>query len=245
MQWVEPKPGAALAELEVVIETGREAFIAVCQALGRIRDERLYRESYATFEDYCQGRWGWTRQHVNRQIEAARKVEILEPVGSIPERVLRELPPADDPDELVAAWAESRERNGDRPTSAQVAATVDERRAELVARSARAPAGNDYRPEPDRPEHATPKGSTSAFPTVLAVVVLGPRLRPRILAWQPLSVASDDLSDLDLEHARRHLAQREAELRETAEWNVELCACDRPMPNGEGGCVHCSKGLRS
>ena len=44
---------ARLAELELVIERGQKAFVAVGNALAEIRDQRLYRETHATFEAYC------------------------------------------------------------------------------------------------------------------------------------------------------------------------------------------------
>jgi ParB family chromosome partitioning protein len=90
---------ARLAELETVIERGMQTFLEVGNALMEIRDQRLYRETHATFEAYCRERWGWTRQHANRQIQAARMAEVLEPMGPIPENerqaraILESLPP--------------------------------------------------------------------------------------------------------------------------------------------------------
>lgn len=71
---------ARLAELERVVEEGLETFVKVGEALREIRDKRLYREQHATFEDYCQQRWGWGRRHANRHVEAA---EIAKTLGSI------------------------------------------------------------------------------------------------------------------------------------------------------------------
>lgn len=75
---------ARLSELETVIERGRVTFIEVGEALAEIRDNRLYRETHATFEAYCRERWGWTSRHANRQIEAAEVVATLGPIGPIP-----------------------------------------------------------------------------------------------------------------------------------------------------------------
>lgn len=33
--------------------------------LEEIRDSRLYREEFETFENCCRHRWGWSRQRVN------------------------------------------------------------------------------------------------------------------------------------------------------------------------------------
>jgi hypothetical protein len=75
----------SLPELERVIERGQQTFIEVGRALLEIRDRRLYRETHATFEAYCRERWGWSRRHANRQIEAARVVDAVGPVGPKPE----------------------------------------------------------------------------------------------------------------------------------------------------------------
>lgn len=64
--------GLDLDQLEVIIERGQQTFIEVGRALMEIRDRRLYRETHATFEAYCGERWGWTRQHAYRHIDAAQ-----------------------------------------------------------------------------------------------------------------------------------------------------------------------------
>ena len=55
------------------------------EALREIRDGRLYRTQFGTFEEYCQLRWGFTPQHSNRLVMAARVVKAIEmePIGSI------------------------------------------------------------------------------------------------------------------------------------------------------------------
>ena len=40
-----------------------------------IREDRLYRAEYKTFEDYCTKRWNLSYRYVNKQIEAAEAVE--------------------------------------------------------------------------------------------------------------------------------------------------------------------------
>jgi len=42
-----------------------------------IRDNRLYRSDYATFEEYCRERWGWSRSYIHRQIAAAEISNLL------------------------------------------------------------------------------------------------------------------------------------------------------------------------
>jgi len=60
-----------LAELEKTIARGKKTFVEVGLALAEIRDLRLYKREYGGFEEYCREKWGWTRQHAYRLIEAA------------------------------------------------------------------------------------------------------------------------------------------------------------------------------
>lgn len=59
-----------LARHEQVIERGKQTYVEVGLALWAIREGRGYRFEYGTFEDYCQERWGWSRRHANRLIQA-------------------------------------------------------------------------------------------------------------------------------------------------------------------------------
>ena len=59
-------------------------FLGRYSALLEIRDSRLYRQQFPTFEAYCRERWGMVRQQANRLIQAAEVAENLEPIGSIP-----------------------------------------------------------------------------------------------------------------------------------------------------------------
>ena len=61
-----PVPYGALTECEAVIERGLRTFVEVGEALLRIRDERLYRETHGTFEDYCRERWAMRREVADR-----------------------------------------------------------------------------------------------------------------------------------------------------------------------------------
>ena len=80
-------------------------------ALLRIRDERLYRETHKTFEQYCKERWGMARNYANKQIAAAQVAATLGTVVPIPtERVARELAPLKDKPEAVAEVWDGRSR---------------------------------------------------------------------------------------------------------------------------------------
>ena len=80
-----PDELSSLSAYEGVIRRGLELFVEVGNALARIRDARLYRAEFATFEDYCQTRWSLSRRHVNRLIAANDVVEDLGPMGPKPE----------------------------------------------------------------------------------------------------------------------------------------------------------------
>lgn len=68
-----------LAEHEAVIERGQQTFVDVGLALMAIREAKGYRTAgYATFEAYCQERWGWSASRSRQLIGAARFVTGLE-----------------------------------------------------------------------------------------------------------------------------------------------------------------------
>ena len=73
-----------LERCEVVIKQGLETFIEVGQALMVIRDKRLYRVGYGTFEDYCQDKWGINKRYANRIVAASEIINNLGPIGPIP-----------------------------------------------------------------------------------------------------------------------------------------------------------------
>jgi hypothetical protein len=119
-----------LTDLEGVIERGLATFIEVGQALREIRDSRLYRERYSTFEDYCRERWEFNDRRASQLIAAA---EVSTTVGTseIPapanEAVARELAPLrGDPERLRDVWARAVERGEGRPTALDVMAVKAE-----------------------------------------------------------------------------------------------------------------------
>lgn len=72
----------------------RDCVLRAGKALLTIRDKRLYRADYSTFEEYCQDKWGYTRQRGYQLIEAWETLDSL-PKSCQPmvdnERVAREL----------------------------------------------------------------------------------------------------------------------------------------------------------
>ena len=94
-----------LEQREQIIKQGITAFKQVAEALVEIRDQRLFRAQYRTFEDYCREKWGMTRRHADRLVLANAVVENLEsdqlvskipvaiPVNEAQARPLAALPP--------------------------------------------------------------------------------------------------------------------------------------------------------
>lgn len=133
-----PAERARLEELETVIERGLETFVEVGRALSEIRDNRLYRGEYTTFEEYCRERWRMDRRNANRHIEAANTVGVLGSIDPMkdsngdgragPQNVAqtREIAPLvrEDEQEAVEVWRELKEEYGSRLTASMVRRVV-------------------------------------------------------------------------------------------------------------------------
>jgi phage N-6-adenine-methyltransferase len=95
-----------LLECERVIEHGLNTFVEVGAALLKIRDNRLYKDNYPTFEDYCRERWGMDKRYANYQIAAAQVIGNLGtivptlPANEAQVRPLTNLPP----EQQVQVW---------------------------------------------------------------------------------------------------------------------------------------------
>lgn len=79
-----PREQKELVECETVIERGWQTFVEVGRALARIRDGKLYRAQYDTFESYCREKWHYGKSHAYRLIGAAEVFTCLSPIGDIP-----------------------------------------------------------------------------------------------------------------------------------------------------------------
>ena len=100
-------------------------------ALLEIRDRRLYRDEFGTFEAYCKQQFGFSRQRGHQLMQAAAVSTVVD----IPnEAQARELVPLlDDPPALVEAHAEAAADGP--PTAAKIRKAVEKRtpaRAEVV-----------------------------------------------------------------------------------------------------------------
>jgi flagellar biosynthesis GTPase FlhF len=122
----------ALARCEQTIERGLRTFVEVGQALKRIRDARLYRLEYRTFEDYCAERWGYKRERAYEVIRGAEVVNNVrnfqqdDPPDIIIESHAKELQKLKEPEQQWQAWQKATERAAETNTklTAKVVAAV-------------------------------------------------------------------------------------------------------------------------
>ncbi len=75
---IDKEEASRLAELESVIKKDMKGFIRVGMALQEIKDRRLYRGKYTTWEEYIKGEWDLSKAYANRQIQAYEVVQNLE-----------------------------------------------------------------------------------------------------------------------------------------------------------------------
>lgn len=70
-----------LEQHEETIRKGMATFMNVGTALKEIREKRLYRAHYSSFEEYCESRWQFKRAYGARVIQAAKVVRRLREEG--------------------------------------------------------------------------------------------------------------------------------------------------------------------
>lgn len=142
-----PAEVQSLAHYEQIIEQGRKTFVEVGQALVVIRDQRLYRQSYSTFEEYLERRWDMSRPQGYRMIEAAVVFENLSPIGDIvpvneaQARPLAALPP----EQQREAWQEAVETT---PPSGITAKHVQATVKRIASRTTKPKVGKPKAPAP-------------------------------------------------------------------------------------------------
>jgi hypothetical protein len=112
-----------LADLEATISTGLQTFVEVGSALAEVRDSRLYRVDWDTFENYCDARWGLERSAAYRYIDAAVVVSAIADAGAevLPANVGQTRALAAVPElERPKVWARAVEDTNGKPTAAAV-----------------------------------------------------------------------------------------------------------------------------
>jgi hypothetical protein len=146
-----PTEANCLLVLESTIETGKKAFEAVGIALASIRDDRLYRQTHDTFEDYCRDKWGWSRQRAHQLIDAASLSTIVDN-GPANEGQARPLTKLDTPEQQVAAWELAGDIAADE--NKPVTAKHVERAAEAVSAAVNDTPDDDIAPPPPKTKDA-------------------------------------------------------------------------------------------
>ncbi len=123
----------SLKNLEETIETGVKGYIKAGQALEYIKSKKLYKGAYDTYEEYCRKRWGFTPQHANRLISAAKIEDKIksEPTGSVSpqtESQIRALSKSKNPE---IDWKDIQEATGkEQPTAKEITAYLKEKYTE-------------------------------------------------------------------------------------------------------------------
>lgn len=136
--WTE-QDEVALQYNEQIIEKGLETYMKVGYALMEIRDNRLYRKDFNTFEEYCQEKWGKSRYWAYNFIKASEVAGVLESVDNcqqIPETEsqARPLTKLETPEQQAEAWsnavANTQQKSG-KPTAKEVDDEVKKLQAKL------------------------------------------------------------------------------------------------------------------
>ena len=126
---------AELDTLEGIIEREMKSFMAVGNALLTIRDNKLYRQEFKTFNDYCNERWGMSKGYANRLISGSQVAANLTPHGALctpceiqptSEFQIRPLTPLE-PEQQRTVWEEAvKTAPGGRVTAKHVENTAKE-----------------------------------------------------------------------------------------------------------------------
>jgi hypothetical protein len=140
-----------LANCEAIIDRNLGGFRETGEALMKIRDGKLYKVEFKTFEEYCQKRWNFGRTYAHRMIESAKVIKNLLPMGNKPEserqaRVLAPLPPQ----EQREVWKEAVETAPEgKVTAKHVEEIVERKRRRIVLK--KSPQQQEPEPEPELP----------------------------------------------------------------------------------------------
>lgn len=128
---------SSLEKYESVINRGLKTFADVGNALLAIRDGRLYREQYATFEEYCREKWGLRQSRAYQLMDSAKLTNQLKsstmvelPTNERQARPLAKLPPEEQPGAWQAATEKAKDA-GRKVTAVDVATEVKIRKGEL------------------------------------------------------------------------------------------------------------------
>jgi len=75
-----PQEEKDLQRCEAVIKKNENAFVETCAAMFEISSKRLYRQEYKSFQEYCERKWGFSREYGHRLV---KDHEIIKKVSTI------------------------------------------------------------------------------------------------------------------------------------------------------------------
>lgn len=192
---------AALRYYEGVIERGLKTFFEVGAALLTIREQRLYRQEYGTFEAYCNDKWGLGQSQAYRLMDAAQVTENLKtsPIGELPanESQTRPLAKLKDPDRQREAWQRAVATAAGKITAAHVEAVVREMLAQ-AAPAAAAPSVEEREAAPAQQVVIDQADEDGLFPDdepAPAAPASSPAAAPAQGDWLHLAVQTDEEED--------------------------------------------------
>ncbi len=160
-----------LAWVKATIKRSEQAFWDLVKALRVCRDQRLYRETHRTFEEWVKDELGQTAGRAHQRLRALEVREALESVTvTLPDTDAQAQPLAtlrQDPDKLREAWAEVVREHGPRPTRKQVTAVVSRYRPGNGHQALKEPATHRTPSVvPEGPYHSIPMQDTLESVTV-------------------------------------------------------------------------------
>ena len=117
-----------LERCEIVIKQGLQTFIEVGQALMTIREKRLYRIGFKTFEEYCQVKWQMEKSQTYRLIETAKVINNISPIGEVLPKTESQTRPLTslEPEIQKEVWTEVVKKHGDNITAAKVQSVAND-----------------------------------------------------------------------------------------------------------------------
>ena len=159
MQPISIAESARLNELEKTIKDGLRTFVAVGTALAEIRDSRLSRAEYPSFDNYVQAELGIKKSYAYQIIESAGVAQSVSAIADIRvethARALAPVPPEKRAEVLAAA--------GDQPTARSIKEAAAAVLAPIVMQATAAPDAKDA--PADKPKRKYTKRNLPAAAT--------------------------------------------------------------------------------
>src|SRR5215216_1515026 len=119
---LEPSEAERLAELEAVVDRGRETFLEVGRALVEIHSRRLYRNTHSSWEGYLRDRFDMSLPRGYELVRAAQVADVIVSNGGTPPateaaaRPLTTVLTQEGPEAVAEAWERvEAQHEGDRP----------------------------------------------------------------------------------------------------------------------------------